>query len=732
MPDKQRIIRVTGDQTIDWALEEVTTPRSTEYDDRLRTKVTPRWMPGGSFLLTTMLMDAIPTEDALVRAPELPDETTLTAFVNPFEHSFTSLARYQDMEGNEAVRAKEYLGFGYTTVARPKPKENQYRIPDEPSDPKASVIIIDDSGLDFRSDPENWSGVLPERHSELDDDPWVLLKVSHLLADGDLWKEIVKRSSDPGDWLSHRLILVTTAPCLRERGAAISNDLSWENCIQDVGREVRQCPEIAELARLQRVVVSFGPSGAVLLEQPELTGRRCTLAFHQELMERSWHERNRQGTMFGYGTILCVALARRLLRGNPGQLPQALRDGLIAMNRVYDKGFQLHADDHSFGFPPVDLGRAAKDSEKRDYKVISDIAIPNGSNTQLSLLRFKAGSGEKLTESARQVARAGLGALPDIPIGRFGRMTTIERNEIEGLRAIRNLIMDYRRTATLGAPPLAIAVFGKPGSGKSYAVKQLLKEQEEEDFKKQRLFDNLEFNLSQYSSPADLVGALHRVRDVALDGKIPVAFWDEFDTSLGDTPLGWLRYFLAPIEDGQFRQGDAVHRVAASIFVFAGSSADSFQEFSTQAPKLAGPEGKVTDFLSRLRGYINISDINQHEGDPYFMLQRAMVVYDLLAARGIARTRCGDGNEQQEILDIQDGVLDALLTIPRYEHGVRSLAAIIGMSDLRPGQPFQLSSLPSKPLLDMHVQAAEFMEIARNPSRMMSPRVDGAPPEEET
>jgi hypothetical protein len=43
--------------------------------------------------------------------------------------------------------------------------------------------------------------------------------------------------------------------------------------------------------------------------------------------------------------------------------------------------------------------------------------------------------------------------------------------------------------------------------------------------------------------------ALHQVRDVVLSGCIPLVFWEEFDTTLGAHPWGWLRYFLAQILD---------------------------------------------------------------------------------------------------------------------------------------------------------------------------------------
>lgn len=48
-------------------------------------------------------------------------------------------------------------------------------------------------------------------------------------------------------------------------------------------------------------------------------------------------------------------------------------------------------------------------------------------------------------------------------------------------------------------------------------------------------------NLSQFSSPLDLVNSFHKVRDIVLDGKIPLVF-DEFDSAL-EGNLGWLKYF---------------------------------------------------------------------------------------------------------------------------------------------------------------------------------------------
>ena len=59
-----------------------------------------------------------------------------------------------------------------------------------------------------------------------------------------------------------------------------------------------------------------------------------------------------------------------------------------------------------------------------------------------------------------------------MPVGEFGALLTADRREIEGFRSIQNLIGEY---CSLARPPrpLSIAVFGPPGSGKSFAVTQI-------------------------------------------------------------------------------------------------------------------------------------------------------------------------------------------------------------------------------------------------------------------
>src|SRR5665647_388575 len=115
----------------------------------------------------------------------------------------------------------------------------------------------------------------------------------------------------------------------------------------------------------------------------------------------------------------------------------------------------------------------------------------------------------------------------------------------------------------------------------------------------------LEYNLSQFESATDLPPAFHEVRDAVLEQQLPLVFWDEFDTPLEGRPLGWLRHFLAPMQDGQFREGPAFHPLGPAVFVFAGGTAATLDEFSGGAAVPDPREAKLPDFVSRLRGYVN-------------------------------------------------------------------------------------------------------------------------------
>jgi hypothetical protein len=319
-----------------------------------------------------------------------------------------------------------------------------------------------------------------------------------------------------------------------------------------------------------------------------------------------------------------------------------------------------------------------------------------------SILVETLGHGD-LQEIACEAALRGPDYLPSgIPIETVGKWSSVDRSEIEGMRAVRNIVAGYvgryQRGERLSAP-LSIAVFGPPGAGKSFAVKQMARV---------LLPGRLEactFNLSEFRSEEELPQAFHRVRDLVLQQILPLVFWDEFDTPLAGRPLGWLRFFLAPMQDGEFREAGRFHPIGPAIFVFAGGTSSTLQQFAAIGDEAAEKTAKKPDFLSRLKGYVNVFGPNPlGPNDVAYRLRRALLLRALLGGKAPQLFRGG-------LLSIDPGVLRAFIAIDRFRHGARSLEAIIATSALTGKLRYERSSLPPQDQLELHVDAAAFLKL---------------------
>jgi hypothetical protein len=320
---------------------------------------------------------------------------------------------------------------------------------------------------------------------------------------------------------------------------------------------------------------------------------------------------------------------------------------------------------------------------------------------------------ESLLAKANEVVSRGVArALASVPKASYGNYVTVDRDEIERTNEVRRLILEYQRSPK-DKRPLSIAVFGAPGTGKSFTIKEI---------GKVVLVDGkspLEFNLTQMRSSDELHRALHQVRDASIRREIPLVFWDEFDTG----GLRWIAEFLAPMQDADFFEGGLKHPIGKCIFVFAGGTSSSFDEFKAwrrpdDLAELPADEiwsesfkaVKGPDFVSRLRGFVDVKGPNpvcrhmkmSHEeavtDDPAYVLRRALILrsefernFPNLIAPGTKELR------------IATNVLRALLSVNRYEHGSRSLSAMVAMSELSGSKAFNMSALPSRQSWSLHV-----------------------------
>ena len=289
-----------------------------------------------------------------------------------------------------------------------------------------------------------------------------------------------------------------------------------------------------------------------------------------------------------------------------------------------------------------------------------------------------------------------------VPVCSYLTLATVDKDEVESFHTIHLLLEDYvsrRRSAGDGenVRPLSVAVFGPPGSGKSFGVKQIASSIGH--------FSLTSLNLSQYDDPTELFEGLDEALSCG-DDEIPLVFMDEFDSELHGVSGGWLKYFLAPMQDGEYAVNGKSRRIKGAVFVFAGGTASSFADFLPTSPeeeesfrKIKGP-----DFVSRLEGVLNIKGPNPVSvSDRSHLIRRAM-----LMRSQIIHKNSNVYDPESGLVNVSKNMLSALLSVSEYRHGSRSLEFILDMSRLTEVNRFTPSCLPIDEQLDIHLDVGDF------------------------
>lgn len=698
-----RTIVVAGDVTMDWNIATTQTARGAASSWSPEISSSLFWQRGGAAQLAD-IMEAVSAtlpegEQYAVRQADVPCSGVFP-FDRQYHHSLTMWApfpyRTDALKEKKAWRVDRFLGLD-----RGKPDNASLVIPAAESPDR--LVVLDDGGLDFRHQTPLWQPLLAPGKPD-----WILLKMAKPVAQGPLWDELLRKHAG-------RVVVITTVNDLRQTAIQVSRNISWERTAQDVCWELTYNPQVNSLSRCAAVIVSFYAAGAILLTRSSGNKLDATLFFDPFCMEGEW-ERRHPGQIVGYTSCLTAAVARQMmLAPQAPDLPRAIQSGVAAMRLLHADGFAARGgaiNEINLRLPIAEVVKEIeKDAAPLSVAAIQDparylVAPPSATEPPPAQPAFWTILEDRQTQSLEVIARLIVekgydAALRQVPIGKFGYLVTVDRREIEALHSVQSLMTEYCRCDQ--SKPLSVAVFGPPGSGKSFGVKQVARS---------ILGDKptvLTFNLSQFNHPEELYAALHQVRDKCLTGEIPLVFWDEFDTPLNGQPLGWLRYLLAPMQDGAFQEGQLVHPIGRCIFVFAGGTSPSMAAFGADLGDEQKRAAKLPDFVSRLRGFLNVLGPNPQDGagrDPFFILRRALLLRSLLE-QGAPQI------VHNKVVDIDPGILRAFLNTRIYRHGARSMESIIGMSTLADRSAFERSSLPSEEQLDLHVDAGDFLALVR-------------------
>jgi hypothetical protein len=628
-------------------------------------------------------------------------------------------------------RADVLLGYGHDSMrssdATVSPENCAWFEPKSIAVSPPDILILDDAGFAFRNSPTCW--MLPADPTK--GPRWIILKMSRPVCRGGLWQALQP--------FLDRLIVVVSAAELRHESSAISMGLSWERTVEDLAVAIKSDPILSQLSRCRHLVINYSADGALWIDNPSTLGtdngstKTAELIYDAGSIEGQWSEQT-QGEVFGYMSCMVAAITATLVHHQADHLASvkevpigdaelpvldfssAIGSGLAAMRNLRLLG---HGDVNSTGptgYPVARLAEVLR-TTTRDF---SRCGVPwnhlmerrCGSHKPWSIAVQSQLASEEglvpvpLSGLAYQVVQRGRRMLSHLPHAKFGNLFSIDRGEIETLRTLRKLMQTYKKACGASGAvgkPLSVGVFGPPGAGKSFGVKQIANE----------IFGKaawLEFNLSQFSD-SDLIGALHQVRDKVLEVGIPVIFWDEFDAR----QYHWLQYLLAPMQDGRFQDGQLNHPIGHCVFIFAGATSHTFQQFgpprvnatSSTEQKEAWSKyvlAKGPDFLSRLDGYYNVLGPNPRKvtdasgnivddpTDSSAPVRRALLLRQFF---------CGN---QGHRLNIDAGLLRALLEVPSYRNGARSLEKLA--LSLKPGEPtapIRRSSLGSPEQMAMFV-----------------------------
>jgi hypothetical protein len=337
-------------------------------------------------------------------------------------------------------------------------------------------------------------------------------------------------------------------------------------------------------------------------------------------------------------------------------------------------------------------------------KGVSSVNIPsNRISSGDSFSIFEALTGDP-GEVARQIVTQGSEhALASCPIRKFGELQSVDRIEKESLGSIVDTM--HERLESGLAFPTCIGVLGPIGSGKKFVASNLA----------QTVSEKWPIRKLAYNARAirmeELINACNTIRDNAAENCLTVVSFENFDALL-DKGNALLDEFIAVMRYGTFKDGGHERSLGRCLLLFLVNQEPSKLE-STPTPTTTefNISRAIDDsaLLDNLHGVVSLLGPNKTgPQDKLFAVRRALMLRQLLKDRH-------PHLEVNGTMKIDDAVLHALLFVPSYKHGLRSLEKIVSTSRLSGRAKFDISALPPEEQIQLHVDGQTFMSFLRSP-----------------
>ncbi|KPM38527.1 hypothetical protein AK830_g8045 [Neonectria ditissima] len=561
-----------------------------------------------------------------------------------------------------------------------------------------SVWVLHDAGPESTfSNPDCKAAIALFRNSR---PRFLIYHMSRPLCFGNLW-DALRRGPyvDANKQDPEQVIVVLSADDLRAEGIELSYGLSWEKTCEDFVEKLGSSGKLVTLVTCAHLIVRFGCDGVIY--HRGLQAAKPYLVFDPQCVEGEFY-RQHLGSIPGEAETFVAGFAQGFIHSNELSIERGIESGLWATRRLSRYGLTIKEDSpgsarsiYQSSVLMNNLGKGEHDDKLLALSIPSD-SIASGSEHSWSLIDHLVGDP---AEVARRIVQDGITS-PEtrVPLTCFGNLVLFDRQEIELFRTLFNFLKLYFSSPK--TKPLSIALCGPRGAGKAFAALQVAK-----SAAKGQIIQELRFDLAQFTSPSDLLAAFHSVRDCTLEGSIPLVYFSGFDASFLGSDLGWLPHLLPAMLGGRFSDQGVSRPIGPAIFFFGTTRFRSYSELQHRAALDTARVTRLQDFLGCLHGFVNVlgpSRVDYGDGvDRLYPVRRAVILRSLLEARE-------PNLKSKEKISIDESILNGLLLVPTYRHGIRSLKTIIAMSRVDGRRSFERAALPPPAQLDAHVDYAEF------------------------